>query len=79
MENILDPAMTYQARITCQLQNSAQLCCCILNFLTEEGHTRIFTESWKFHIGETPVGGILFKLLMHKEVVNTRETATHYH
>ena len=45
--------------------------------MTEAAHLNIVAESDKYMEGDTPVGELLFKLMMHKAVVDTRATATY--
>ncbi len=56
---------------------------CIMNSLTEEGLLKILTEQDKYHIGapndHTPLGPLLFKLLMQKAIIDTRATSSLLH
>jgi hypothetical protein len=54
-----------------------------MNSLTEEGLLKILTEQDKYHIGapndHTPLGPLLFKLLMQKAIIDTRATSSLLH
>ena len=45
--------------------------------MIEDAHLNIVAESDKYMEGETPVGEILFKLIIQKSVINTRAAANY--
>ena len=45
--------------------------------MTEAAHLKIVAESDKYMEGETPVGELLFTLMIQKAVINTRATANY--
>ena len=47
-----------------QSQNSVQILNCLTNYMTETLHLNIVSESRKYMYDETPVGEIIFKLMM---------------
>ena len=60
-----------------QSQNSVQLFHCLANFIIEAAHLNIVVKWRKYMDGVTPVGELLFKLIMNKDIIDTRNTATH--
>ena len=62
---------------TSQAHNSIQLFHGLKNSSTEAAHLKIVADSDKHMERETTVGELLLKLTMHKEVINTRATATY--
>ena len=45
--------------------------------MTEAAHLKIVVESSKYMDDETPVGELLFKLMMNKAIIDTRVRSTH--
>ena len=62
---------------TRQAQNSVQLFHCLTNSITESVQLKIVADSNKYMDDETPVGELLFKLMMQNSIIDTRATATH--
>ena len=62
---------------TCQSQNSVKLFHCLTNSMTEAAHLNIVAESDEYMEGDIPVGELLFILMIQKEVIYTRATATY--
>lgn len=59
-----------------QSQNDTQMYHCIKNSLTPEAEIKILAERSKYHIGDTPCGPLLYKLLMQKAIVDIRATGS---
>ena len=77
MEHIEADIQNFMGKQSRQSQNSIQLLHCLTNSTTEATHLKIVAESDKYIDSETPVGKILFKLMMQKAVINKRATATY--
>ena len=77
LEEIEANIQYFIVQLTRKSQNSVQLFHCLTNSMTEAAHLKVLTESDKCMDGETPVGDLLFKLMMQKSVIDTRETSTY--
>ena len=63
---------------TCQAQHNMQMYHCLQASLIKEGQLKIIEECNKYHIGSIPCAALLWKLLMHKSVIDTQAMATQY-
>ena len=77
VEDIEANMQNFIGQQTRQAQNSVQLFQCLTNSMTEAAHLKIVVESSKYMDDDTPVGELLFKLMMQKAIIDTRATATH--
>ena len=75
--NILISVRTYIGNQNRRAQNSVQLYYCLVNSLTEEAQLMIVEETDEYYEQQTPVGELLFKLLIQKATVDSRSTASH--
>ena len=75
--NILICVRTYIGNQNRRAQNSVQLYYCLINSLTEEAQPKIVEETDEYYEQQTPVGELLFKLLIRKATVDSRSTASH--
>ena len=57
-------------------QKSVQLFHCLTNSMKEAAYLKIFSESNKYMDDDTPVGELIFKLMIQKAIIYTRATAT---
>ena len=67
---------TYVNADTRQTKHYDQLYHCLKNSLTASGTAKIISESTKYHIGSNTCGALLFKLLIHNAIIDTRSTAS---
>ena len=77
LEDIETNIKQFIGKKTCQCQNFVQIFHCLNNSMTEAVQLKILAESDKYMEGETPVGELLFKLMMQNSVIDTRATANY--
>ena len=58
------------------MQNNEQLYRCLKNSLTASGTANIIVNSTKYQIGINPCGDILLKIILRKDIIDTRSTAS---
>jgi hypothetical protein len=75
-QDVSDFVQTFIRQSTRKAHNDVQLYYCIANTLDERGHLRIVYEADTYTVHGTHSGIMLFKMLMRKANMDTRETAS---
>ena len=75
--NIISYTQRYVSKNTRQAQNSFLMYHFISNSLNEAVQLNIVVESHNYTLWGTPVGELIFKLLIKTSIIDTRSTSSH--